>query len=121
VEQILAWADAHHARTGRWPTSASGPVADAPGERWRNIDGALRYGRRGLPGGGSLARLLDRHRGGMRSFPPTPRGRPWTAGEDELVRDLPPKQAAAQTNRNLLAVYQRRHRLGISPARRWRA
>jgi hypothetical protein len=31
-ELILAWAGAHKARTGRWPTAASGPVAGAPGE-----------------------------------------------------------------------------------------
>jgi hypothetical protein len=29
-----------------------------PDEKWRNIDNALRYGLRGLPGGSSLAKLL---------------------------------------------------------------
>src|SRR5581483_11221140 len=29
-ELILAWADAHHRRTGRWPVAESGPVTDAP-------------------------------------------------------------------------------------------
>jgi hypothetical protein len=38
VGQVLAWADAHHTRTGKWPTVASGPVAEAPGERWTAID-----------------------------------------------------------------------------------
>ena len=33
VEQILAWADAHHARTGRWPNHKSGPIAEAPDEK----------------------------------------------------------------------------------------
>jgi hypothetical protein len=61
VEQILAWAEAHRERTGRWPTAGSGPVTEAPGERWRNLESALREGSRGLPGGDSLARLLDRH------------------------------------------------------------
>jgi hypothetical protein len=61
VEQILAWADAHHARTGRWPNTGSGPVASAPGEVWGNINIALAWGYRGLPRGGSLARLLARH------------------------------------------------------------
>jgi hypothetical protein len=37
VEQILAWADAHHERTGEWPKSTSGAVADAPGETWSAI------------------------------------------------------------------------------------
>src|SRR5262249_43987243 len=41
VEQILAWAHAHHARTGQWPTRNSGEVADTPGEMWANIDQAL--------------------------------------------------------------------------------
>jgi hypothetical protein len=67
VAQILAWADAHHTRTGCWPTAASGPVADAPGETWGAVNMALYKGRRGLPGGDSLAKLLDRqrrHKGG---------------------------------------------------------
>jgi hypothetical protein len=62
-EQILAWADAHFAKTGRWPGVDSGPVADAPGEAWRTLDGCLRDGRRGLPGGSSLAQLLAACRG----------------------------------------------------------
>jgi hypothetical protein len=65
VEQVLAWADAHHARTGRWPNPNSGPVAGAPGEDWGDIDMALYAGYRGLPGGSSLFRLLAAHgRGG---------------------------------------------------------
>jgi hypothetical protein len=61
VGQILAWADAHKARVGRWPTAASGPVAGAPGEVWAHINNALARGNRGLPRGGSLVRLLARH------------------------------------------------------------
>ena len=63
IEQILAWADAHHDRTGQWPVQLSGRVAEAPHEKWANLDGALRFGRRGLPRGSSLARLLTEHRG----------------------------------------------------------
>ncbi len=63
VEQILAWADAHHARTGRWPTENSGPIPKAPGETWRGIKDALSRGHRGQPGGSSVARLLARERG----------------------------------------------------------
>ena len=63
VEQILRWADAHHARTGRWPAVASGPVAGAPGETWQAVNRALMRGSRGLPGGSSLARLLAECRG----------------------------------------------------------
>jgi hypothetical protein len=64
VEQVLAWADAHHARTGRWPHAMSGPVPEAPGESWRAVNLALWQGHRGLPGGTSLSRLLDEHRRG---------------------------------------------------------
>jgi hypothetical protein len=60
---ILAWADHHQAETGRWPLSISGPVQAARGELWVRVDQALRYGNRGLPGGDSLARLLQRERG----------------------------------------------------------
>jgi hypothetical protein len=60
---ILAWARAHHARTGTWPNQGAGPVVDAPGETWGNIEQSLRRGQRGLPGGDSLARLLGRRLG----------------------------------------------------------
>jgi hypothetical protein len=63
VGQILAWADAHFVRTGRWPREDSGPVTAAPGETWCGVDGALEKGVRGLPGGSSLPRLLAGHRG----------------------------------------------------------
>jgi hypothetical protein len=61
--QILAWADAHHRRTGQWPGAVPVPVADALGETWAGLNTALRNGRRGLPGGSSLARLLAEQRG----------------------------------------------------------
>jgi hypothetical protein len=63
VEQILAWADEHRRRTGRWPWMAAGPIPDSGGETWCGVYMALRHGRRGLPGGDSLVRLLERHRG----------------------------------------------------------
>ncbi len=63
VEKILAWADAYHARTGRWPTQRSGPIEDAPGETWSAVHQALMHGSRGLPGGSSLAQLLAERRG----------------------------------------------------------
>jgi hypothetical protein len=63
VAQILAWCDAHRARTGRWPSAGSGTVEGAPGEMWFNVNQALLRGLRGLPGGDSLARLLARERG----------------------------------------------------------
>jgi hypothetical protein len=61
--QILAWADAHHRRTGEWPRETSGAIPEAPGERWHAIDRALRAGVRGLPGATSLAMLLAERRG----------------------------------------------------------
>jgi hypothetical protein len=62
-EQILKWADAFHERTGTWPNAKSGAIDDAPGETWTAVQMALRYGRRGLPGGSSLALLLAEERG----------------------------------------------------------
>jgi hypothetical protein len=62
VEQVLAWADAHHAAHGRWPTTMSGRVPGVPEESWGGIGAAVVLGRRGLPGGTTLARLLATHR-----------------------------------------------------------
>ena len=64
IGQILSWADCHHSRTGSWPTIRSGPIQEAPGETWQNVDSALRRGSRGLPGGSSLFCLLQAHRTG---------------------------------------------------------
>jgi hypothetical protein len=63
VGQVLAWADPHRRRTGAWPTAASGPIPEAPGETWSGVNAALTHGRRGLPGGSSLPRQLAAHRG----------------------------------------------------------
>jgi hypothetical protein len=65
VERILDWADAHQAATGRWPTKTSGAITGVPGESWRTVADALVDGRRGLPGGKTLSRLLLQHRGGL--------------------------------------------------------
>lgn len=62
VNQILKWADAYHKKTGKWPKQKSGDVLGAPGEKWNNIDTALSRGRRGLPGGSSLAQLIKSER-----------------------------------------------------------
>ena len=40
--------------------------------------------------------------------------RPWTAEEDELVRSLPPAEAARRTRRTLTAVHYRRAVLGLA-------
>jgi hypothetical protein len=62
LRRILEWADAFHKRTEKWPITKSGPILDAQGEIWLAVDIALRKGQRGLPGGTSLAQLLDRRR-----------------------------------------------------------
>lgn len=62
LAQVLEWADAHRARTGKWPTVLAGPVYEAPQESWGAIHCALRTGTRGLPIGASLAKLLMRER-----------------------------------------------------------
>jgi hypothetical protein len=106
IRQILAWADAHRDRRGQWPTAQSGRVLDAPGETWRGINGALDRGWRGLPGGDSVALVLQRHRGRAR-----PRKTP---KEDALVRRLPAAEVARRTGRSLCAIYQRRFALGVA-------
>ncbi len=63
IEQILEWADAHCRRTGRFPSVDSGDVEGVEGENWSAIHVALGRGSRGLPAGGSLARLLAEQRG----------------------------------------------------------
>lgn len=63
TESILAWADLHRARHGRWPSEGSGPIDAAPGETWVGIDLALARGKRGLPGGSSISKLLVARRG----------------------------------------------------------
>ncbi len=57
-EQIKDWARSHFDRTGKWPTYRSGPVDEAPGETWRGLDFSLRKGKRSLPGGSSVAKLM---------------------------------------------------------------
>ena len=63
VPQILEWTDSFHNRRNTWPTQFSGAVDGVFGETWSSINGALRSGGRGLPGGSSLAMLVADHRG----------------------------------------------------------
>jgi hypothetical protein len=70
--QILAWADAHNARTGRWPTMFSGKVPEANCENWCAIHAALTKGYRGLPGGCTLVQLLANARGVRNKKAPPP-------------------------------------------------
>jgi hypothetical protein len=57
-ELIRGWVELHVQRTGSPPKYDSGPVIDAPGETWTGVDAALRYGKRGLPGRSSIAKLM---------------------------------------------------------------
>ena len=63
IDEILLWADAYHRRTGLWPRQKSGLVPEVQGLTWSSVDQSLREGHRGLPGGTSLADLLQRERG----------------------------------------------------------
>lgn len=62
IEQILAWADAFHERTGEWPTRKSGPIGPGINGYWGGVQNSLQKGLRGLPFGSSLARILRDHR-----------------------------------------------------------
>lgn len=63
IELVLKWAKRHHARTGRWPVTMSGPVLHKPDENWAAIDVAMRNARRGFPRKMSLSQLLSREFG----------------------------------------------------------
>jgi hypothetical protein len=64
VPQILAWADAFHTRTGKWPKRESGRIDGSLGETWTAVDLALRNCGRGLHIPGiSLPQLLAEKRG----------------------------------------------------------
>jgi hypothetical protein len=63
VAQVLAWADVHFQRTGGWPMKTSGHIIGTIGEKWGNVHANLVRGGRGLPGGITLAQLLERERG----------------------------------------------------------
>src|SRR5262249_23998861 len=72
VGQILAWADGHQQRTGACPKTMPGPVHGVPGETWSGINASLQQGKRGLPDGSSLAKLLAQHRGVRNTSDPPP-------------------------------------------------
>jgi hypothetical protein len=59
IKDILTWARTHRRQTGAWPTPKSGPIAGTS-ENWRTVNNALVLGFHGLPGGSSLAKLLQR-------------------------------------------------------------
>jgi hypothetical protein len=58
VQEIEAWATRYRETTGKWPGRYSGEIPGPFGESWATVDAALREGRRGFPGGSSLAQFL---------------------------------------------------------------
>lgn len=62
LREIIGWAQNHRARTGRWPQAGTGRIVGGPGITWSAVNDALRNGRRGFPGGSSLATVLARYR-----------------------------------------------------------
>jgi len=59
---LLRWADRYHEKYGRYPHCNDGPIEWAVTETWAGVDKALDTGFRGLPGGSSLAKLLEKYR-----------------------------------------------------------
>jgi superfamily II DNA or RNA helicase len=58
TSRIVRWAKAHKRDTGAWPNVRSGAIAGTEGT-WSAVNNALSQGYLGLPGGSSLAQLLD--------------------------------------------------------------
>ena len=63
VQQILTWADEHLQANDAWPNQNAGQIPETE-EKWQNINACLLVGLRGLPGGSSLAKLLNAYRRG---------------------------------------------------------
>jgi hypothetical protein len=99
VEQILEWADTFRERTGEWPRQRSGLIPDTDGVTWTWVDLALLVGRRGLPGGSSLARLLAKHRGvrNPRALPPYTEAQilEWADAYFQRSREWPTKRSGS--------------------------
>lgn len=70
-EGVMELITQYHETHGEWPTRNSGAI---PGTTltWGAVDLALVHGRHGLPGGSSIAQLLQRHEGvrNTRNLPP---------------------------------------------------
>ncbi len=68
---------------------------------------------------GTRAKMSAAHR--QRGTRPPKSGRPWTAEEEALLRELSPGEVARRTGRTLTAVYSRRIALGMPDGRRRKA
>jgi hypothetical protein len=81
-EMILSDCDAFYALHGEWPKHfEQRPVPQKPRESWQNYTSALTLGWRGLPGGSSLARLLENKRGARNRYSPP------TLTRDDILQD----------------------------------
>ena len=81
---------------------------------------AMRRGRLGTPQSeAARAKMSEAHR--RRGTGPPKAGRPWTAEEEALLRQLPPAEVARRTGRTLKAVYAWRRVLGEPDGRRRKA
>src|SRR4029434_6850757 len=105
------WADEHHARTGRWPRSNSGPIPKSGGETWETVRAALRCGSRGLNVGLTLPQFLAKHRGVAAQRGPNPplapamilewadqhhqRNGKWPTAESGVIQDAPGERWSA--------------------------
>jgi hypothetical protein len=109
VDHILAWADSYHAAHGRWPIAAPIAVDEAPDESWEGVDQALRQGKRGLPAGSSLTRLLAERRGSRKPKGPPPVDQilAWADafhaehGRWPIAAPVPVAEASAETWQNI--------------------
>ena len=111
AKQILAWADAHHRRTGTWPTSSSGPVHEVAGETWRAVDQAFRVATRGLPGRSSLGAVPRPGAGRPQSPAPAP---PNGQANPDLGRRPPARRTGAWPTSKSAHCRERRAKPGAA-------
>jgi hypothetical protein len=77
---------------------------------------AMRKGRLGTPHSAEArAKMSAAHK--RRGTRPPKAGRPWTAEEEALLRELPPAEVARRLGRTLRAVWSRRRVLGLPDGR----
>ncbi len=98
ISQILSWADLYKKQHEAWPNQKSGRV-EGTNESWSAINAALEKGLRGLPGGATLADVLDEHRGmaNIRNLPPLTEEQILTWADAHNIRtgSWPNKQSGA--------------------------
>jgi hypothetical protein len=85
--------------------------------RPRHVIEAMRRGRLGKPQSDETRKKISEANLKRGAWPPAA-GRPWTAEEDRMVRELPAADAAQMTGRTLKAVYSRRSDLKVVDGRR---